>query len=210
MVSSSVSRYDVSSLHRFPAVHSRERTLPYLSPPQSLLLTRTGLADYVQTPTAAFLMARLAAEHGIHASFLGSYMKEVPYSADSMSLTPAFTPATALMSGSGPMDVGMVGQYGLASCAPMPPAPCGGEVTIGMINAMLSSNGTSGQTATATGSGTSTMSTSSMSGYGQNGSMSTSPMSSMTPAPYEGEASVVRSGAWTAVAGIAAAFAALM
>lgn len=155
-------------------------------------------------------MARLAAEHGIHASFLGSYMKEVPYSADSKSLTPVFTPSTALMSGSGPMDVGMVGQYGLASCAPVPPAPCGGEVTVGMINAMLSSNGTAGQVPSGTASGSSAIGTDSMSASGQNGSMSTSPMPTYTDAVYEGEGSVTRPGAWTGIAGVAVAFMALM
>ncbi|KAK5013257.1 hypothetical protein LTR39_003734, partial [Cryomyces antarcticus] len=59
-----------------------------------------GLADYVQTPTAAFLMARLAAEHGIHASFLGSYMNAAPFSATNTMLTPAFTPESLLRVGS--------------------------------------------------------------------------------------------------------------
>lgn len=126
-------------------------------------------------------MARLAAEHGIHASFLGSYFQDTPYSADSMALTPAFTPAHVLQKGNGASrsQVGMLGQYIPSSCAPIPPAPCGGDVSIGMINAMLSNAGYGSVNGTGTsmdsGNGSATFSgyggMSSGSGYAGNFSM---------------------------------------
>lgn len=78
-------------------------------------------------------------------------MKDSPYSANGMSLTPAFTPETALIAGSGMIDVSMVGQYVPPGgyCAPMPPAPCGGSVQVGMINSIY----TPGNATTANSSG---------------------------------------------------------
>ncbi|KAK3081737.1 hypothetical protein LTS18_003262 [Coniosporium uncinatum] len=99
--------------------------------------TFIGLADYVQSPQAAFLMARMAAEHGIHASYIGSHMKPQVFMANSTSLTPAFTPSHVLMSGQG---VGYLGQY-LDGCASAPAAPCGGNVMIGDLVAQLLNQG---------------------------------------------------------------------
>ena len=116
-------------------------------------------------------MARIAAEHGIHGSFLGSYMNDTPYSADSTALTPAFTPQQVLQMGSGASrsQVGKLGRYVPVSCAPVPPAPCGGSVSIGMVNSMLSGAGMTSGMGSTNGTGT-------MSGYG--------------PAPSSGSASM--------------------
>ncbi|KAI9881060.1 MAG: hypothetical protein M1830_008942 [Pleopsidium flavum] len=108
--------------------------------------TFIGLADYVQSPQAAFLMARLAAEHGIHASYIGSHMQPQVFMANSTMLTPAFTPEMVLMSG---MEVGMLGQY-LNGCASAPPAPCGGMVTIGMLGSNLTGQGSGNASGAAT------------------------------------------------------------
>ncbi|KAI4175841.1 MAG: hypothetical protein LQ343_001454 [Gyalolechia ehrenbergii] len=97
-----------------------------------------GLADYVQSPQAAFLMARLAAEQGIHASYIGSHMKAVVFPSNSTMLTPAFTPEMVSMMG---MGVGPLGAY-LNNCVAPPAAPCGGSVEIGSLGAMLSGQGT--------------------------------------------------------------------
>lgn len=105
-------------------------------------------------------MARLSAEHGIHASFLGSYMNPTPFSSMSMALTPAFTPQEVLTSGSGmpnKMNVGHLGKYVPSSCAPVPQAPCGGSVMIGNLTAQLlggESVAMSSMSATATGNAT--------------------------------------------------------
>ncbi len=59
--------------------------------------TFIGLADYVLSPTVAFTMARLAAEHGIHAASIQAlYMKEAVFMVNSTSLTPAITPMEAM------------------------------------------------------------------------------------------------------------------
>lgn len=96
--------------------------------------TFIGLADYVQSPQASFLMARLSAEHGIHASYIVSHMKPQVFMANSTSLTPAFTPQMVMTSGDG---VGYLGQYMNNCSVPLPSAPCGGKVEIGNLGANL-------------------------------------------------------------------------
>lgn len=96
-----------------------------------------GLADYVQSPQAAFLMARLAAEHGIHASYIGGHMESVIFPTNSTMLTPAFTPEMVSQTG---MGVGFLGAY-LNNCVTPPAAPCGGNVSIGMLGATLNGQG---------------------------------------------------------------------
>lgn len=97
----------------------------------------------MQSPTFAFLAARLAAEHGIHAAYLLSYMTSTPFAPDSTSLTSAFTPDYVLgnsTASDAPLfDVGRLGQFLSSACVPqMPQAPCGGTVSIGNEVAMLS------------------------------------------------------------------------
>ncbi|RMJ24194.1 hypothetical protein PHISP_04926 [Aspergillus sp. HF37] len=89
--------------------------------------TFIGLGDYVQSPEAAFLMARLAAEHGIHASYIGSHMKPQIFMKNSSALTPAFTPQHVLKPG---MSVGHLGQW-MDKCVAAPEPPCGDKVKIG-------------------------------------------------------------------------------
>ena len=93
-----------------------------------------GLADYLQAPTYNFLSARLAAEHGIHASAIRASMQAVGFMPNSTSLTPAFTPEMVLQPG---MEVGMLGTWINKCNIETPMAPCGGSVTIGDLNAML-------------------------------------------------------------------------
>ena len=124
----------------------------------------TGLADYVQNPAAAFLMARMSAEHGIHASYLGSYVNPAPFSMDSMALTPAFTPKMVLTPGSGQAvrsNVGHLGAYIPQGCLAVPMAPCGVNVMFGNLTATLSggsmmanATGTTGMGPYGSGNGT--------------------------------------------------------
>lgn len=89
-------------------------------------------------------MARMSAEHGIHASYLGSYINPVPFSSGSMSLTPAFTPEMVLTPGSGQAEranVGHLGAYIPSGCLAAPTAPCGVSVAIGNLTATLSNEG---------------------------------------------------------------------
>lgn len=94
-----------------------------------------GLATVVQAPQAAFLMARLAVEHGIHATALRSMMQAVGFNPNSTSLAPAFTPTTILEL-SNSMEVGKLGSY-LGGCAHAPVNPCGGSIEIGPLLANL-------------------------------------------------------------------------
>jgi len=97
------------------------------------------LADYVESPTSAFLMARLAAEHGIHAAYLLSYMTGTPFNANSTSLTAAFTPDYVLgISSAVPFDVGRLGHFLSTGCVVAPSAPCGATVSFGPALAALS------------------------------------------------------------------------
>lgn len=86
-----------------------------------------ALADYVDSPQVAFLMARLSAEHGSHATFIGSQMKTKVYMANSTSLLPAFPPQQVMESG---MAVGKIGQY-MNNCTAIPSLPCGESLQIG-------------------------------------------------------------------------------
>lgn len=108
--------------------------------------TFIGLADYVMSPQVAFLMARLAAEHGIHASYIGSHLKPQVFMSNSTSLTLAFKPQEVLNSG---MGVGMLGQY-MNGCAVAPVAPCSRMVSIGELGANLTNQGANNASSTAT------------------------------------------------------------
>jgi cerevisin len=92
-----------------------------------------ALSDYVQSPQAAFLMTRVAVEHGTHASYIGTHLKSQVYFANSTSLVPVFLPSEVLTAGTG---VGTLGQY-LNNCVPAPVAPCGGTVVVGSAGAQL-------------------------------------------------------------------------
>jgi hypothetical protein len=94
-----------------------------------------GLTAIVQAPQAAFLMARLAVEHGTHASNIRSMMQAVGFYPNSTSLAPAFTPTTILES-SNSTEVGKLGSY-LGGCAHVPVNPCGGIIEIGPLLANL-------------------------------------------------------------------------
>jgi hypothetical protein len=96
-----------------------------------------GLGDYVQSPEAGFLMARLAAEHGIHASYIGSHMMPQIFMKNSSALTPAFTPQHVLKPG---MKVGHLGQW-MDKCVAAPQPPCGGMVKIGDLGSNVTGSG---------------------------------------------------------------------
>lgn len=94
-----------------------------------------AFADYVQSPSTAFLMARLSAGHGNHAAYLGSLMKAQLYMANSTSLLLAFHPEKVISPGEG---LGHLGQWMRdLNCTAVPSAPCGGRVEIGNLAADL-------------------------------------------------------------------------
>ena len=131
-----------------------------------------GLADYLQSPTLNFLSARLAAEHGIHASAIRGMMQPVGFMPDSTMLTPAFTPETVMSSG---MEVGMLGDW-MGGCPVTPPmAPCGGSVSIGELLATLD-----GQTADSGMACPSSMMPTATYAPAESASMSTAPVATFT------------------------------
>lgn len=167
-----------------------------------------GLADYVESPEAAFLAARLSAEHGIHASALRAMMQPVGFMPNSTALTPAFTPDMILEEG---MSVGHLGTW-LNGCAKSPAAPCSGQVVIGNLVATLtgqnaSSMSSTGACPTATG-GHSMSSNSSNSYANQPTNASTNQTASTTPEPYTGGAATLN--AWVSTGFIASVFALLL
>lgn len=92
-----------------------------------------ALTDYVDSPQVAFLMARLSAEHGAHATYIGSHMKTQIYMANSTSLLPAFSPQHVMQSG---MAVGKLGQY-MNNCTAIPSLPCGESLQIGGLGSNI-------------------------------------------------------------------------
>lgn len=82
-----------------------------------------------------FLTARLAAEHGIHASALRVKLQGMGFMDNSTTLTPAFTPNTVIMKSDGE-EVGKLGEW-LSDCAKAIKAPCDGTVEIGSLLADL-------------------------------------------------------------------------
>ncbi|KAI6792951.1 hypothetical protein KC361_g6451 [Hortaea werneckii] len=107
-----------------------------------------GGADYVYHPAVANLMARMSAEHGIHAAYLLTFRTAELFNADSQSLTAAFTPDQVLSSGSG---VGYLGDYIPEGCVSAPAPPCGAPISFGPLLAATSGAGSmSSMTAQAT------------------------------------------------------------
>ncbi|PYH98669.1 hypothetical protein BO71DRAFT_315931 [Aspergillus ellipticus CBS 707.79] len=95
-----------------------------------------ALAGYTQAPEAAFLWARLAAEHTAHAYYIASHQVSVLFPSNSSSLVPAYSPGSILSNATGP---GHLGQY-FHGCVTAPPAPCGETLFISGLTANLGAN----------------------------------------------------------------------
>lgn len=132
--------------YHLPTPEDAKAHLMYAQHIESTLCgTFIGLADYVQCPEIAFLMARLAAGHSNHAAYIGSHMKAQIYMVNSTSLLPAFKPTAVMTPGRG---VGHLGQW-MNNCTAMPSAPCGGQVTIGKLGSNITSTFASSSSASA-------------------------------------------------------------
>merc|ERR1712187_768030 len=92
-----------------------------------------GLAGYTQKPEISFLLARLAAQHGAQAAWLGGHITPVFFQPNSTALVPAYSPDYVAKAGYKP---GMLGRY-LHSCARVPAGPCGQALLIGNLVANL-------------------------------------------------------------------------
>ncbi|KAJ5612080.1 hypothetical protein N7510_005274 [Penicillium lagena] len=97
-----------------------------------------GLAGYTQSPEVSFLLARLAAEHSAHATWIGSRVNSSMFSPSSNSLVDAYSPTQILQSKN---QTGSLGQY-LNGCVTAPNNPCG-TLQIGPLDATVTSSAAS-------------------------------------------------------------------
>jgi hypothetical protein len=102
-----------------------------------------GLAGYTQAPEVSFLLARLAAEHSAHATWIGSRVNSTMFSPSSNSLVDAYSPTQVLGTNN---QTGSLGQY-LNGCVTAPSSPCGalqiGPLDANVTSSAASSSGTS-------------------------------------------------------------------
>lgn len=115
-----------------------------------------GAAGYTKSPEVSFLLARLAAEHSSHATWIGSRLNSSMFMANSTSLVSAYTPTQVLMNGN---QTGQLGTY-LHNCVSAPQNPCG-TLIIGPLEANITSSAVAGSSSTsASGSSSTPMSSS--------------------------------------------------
>ncbi|RJE24071.1 hypothetical protein PHISCL_03607 [Aspergillus sclerotialis] len=124
-------------------------TLPHASSPRMLLDTTyymesslcgayIGLAGYSESPEVSFLMARLAAGHSGHATYVQGHLMEPIYSDTNVSLVPAYPPEHVLTPG---MSPGMLGDF-LGKCVRLPVKPCGNTLIVDATSGNLTNNPT--------------------------------------------------------------------
>ncbi|KAJ5306752.1 hypothetical protein PENANT_c003G10350 [Penicillium antarcticum] len=101
-----------------------------------------ALAGYTQSPEVSFLMARLAAEHNGHATFIGSRVNSTLFADNATSLVSAYGPNQVI---SNRNATGSLGQY-LGGCLTAPSSPCG-PLRIGPLDATPSSSAGASSTA---------------------------------------------------------------
>ncbi|KAJ6113826.1 hypothetical protein N7523_007143 [Penicillium sp. IBT 18751x] len=94
-----------------------------------------GAAGYTTSPEVAFLLARLAAEHSAHSTYIGSRLNSTMFQSSSDSLVSAYSPTQVLMTGN---STGSLGSY-LGGCVSAPSSPCG-ALKIGPLEANITSS----------------------------------------------------------------------
>ena len=95
-----------------------------------------GAAGYTKSPEVAFLLARLAAEHSAHATWVGSRVNSTIFPPNANALVAAYTPEQVLNQTSN--ATGSLGMY-IGDCVSAPAAPCG-TLVIGPLEANLTSS----------------------------------------------------------------------
>ncbi|OQE31589.1 hypothetical protein PENSTE_c001G06757 [Penicillium steckii] len=115
-----------------------------------------GAAGYTKSPEVSFLLARLAAEHSSHSTWVGSRLNSSMFQANATSLVAAYAPSQVLMKGN---QTGSLGTY-LGDCVTAPKNPCG-VLKIGPLEANITSSAAVGSSSTpASGSSSTPMSSS--------------------------------------------------
>lgn len=108
-----------------------------------------GAAGYTKSPEVSFLLARLAAEHSSHATWVGSRLNSSMFQANATSLTAAYAPQQVLLKGN---QTGSLGTY-LNDCVTAPKNPCG-VLKIGPLEANITSSSAAGSSSTPASSST--------------------------------------------------------
>ncbi|KAJ5893984.1 hypothetical protein N7495_005675 [Penicillium taxi] len=115
-----------------------------------------GAAGYTKSPQVAFLLARLAAEHSAHATWIGSRVNSTIFPANATSLVAAYNPDQVLNATTN--ATGSLGQY-LGDCVSAPRNPCG-VLKIGPLEANITSSTVAGSSSTRFGSSSTALSSS--------------------------------------------------
>jgi hypothetical protein len=101
-----------------------------------------GLAGFTQSPEVSFLLARLAASHSAHATWIGSRVNSTLFAQNATSLVSAYAPVQVLSTRN---QTGSLGEF-LGGCLTAPESPCG-TLKIGPLAATPSSSGVASSTA---------------------------------------------------------------
>lgn len=132
-------------------------TLPKATDSRSVLFTTRkleasvcgafiALAGYAESPEVSFLLARLAASHAAHATYIGGSLMEPIFSTKNDSLIAAYPPERVLSKGNA---TGMLGSF-MGMCVNAPMKPCGKTLIVGPESGNLTSNASAISSALAT------------------------------------------------------------
>lgn len=142
-----------SCSYTYPSVNSIQTFVQYAYQFEATLCGACiGAAGYTKSPEVAFLLARLAAQHSAHATYIGSRLNSSMFMTSSDSLISAFSPMQVLSTTSN--STGSLGMW-LGGCVTAPQNPCG-ALKIGPLEANITSSAMAGSSSTPLGSSSST------------------------------------------------------
>jgi hypothetical protein len=125
-----------SCSYTFPPVSSIQSFVQWAYQFESTLSGASiGAAGFTKSPEVAFLLARLAAQHSAHATYIGSRLNSSMFTNTSISLVAAYAPAQVLLASN---STGSLGTY-LGGCVSAPSNPCG-TLDIGPLEANITSS----------------------------------------------------------------------
>lgn len=141
-----------SCSYTYPSVNSIQSFVQFAYQFESTLTGACiGVAGYTKSPEVAFLLARLAAQHSAHATYIGSRLNSSMFTTSSESLVSAYPPTQVLSTTNN--STGSLGMY-LGGCVTAPQNPCG-ALKIGPLEANITSSA-AGSSSTPLGASSST------------------------------------------------------
>lgn len=141
-----------SCSYTYPSVNSIQSFVQFAYQFESTLTGACiGVAGYTKSPEVAFLLARLAAQHSAHATYIGSRLNSSMFMSSSDSLVSAYPPTQVLSTTN---STGSLGLY-LGGCVTAPQNPCG-ALKIGPLEANITSSAGAGSSSTPLGASSST------------------------------------------------------